>query len=126
MRKSILALLVWLCALALLNALAHIWPEAKEIEHFVGLAGTLIFWFGDFFFLRFPKGWDKADRSKFPDGATKPSPPEPPLGYHGPFWNKPSPEFLQKNAHPFTESQGRVALCLLLVPFGILAYLFLH
>jgi hypothetical protein len=43
-----------------------------------------------------------------------------------PFWNKPSPVFLQSEAQPFSEAQRWVVLFLMLVPFGMLIYLLLN
>lgn len=126
MWKPILALVIWLCALALLEALAQIWPEAKIIQQFVGFVGSMILWFSDFFFLRFPDDWKDADSTDTRNQSTKPPCPKPPLGYRGPFWNKPSPAFLQSNARSFSEAQSRVVMLLLLLPFGALVFMLLH
>ncbi len=50
----------------------------------------------------------------------------PPTPYSGPFWNKPSADFLQGRAHPFSEGQARFALVFLLIPFAALVYLLLR
>jgi hypothetical protein len=56
------------------------------------------------------------------DSKNRRNGPRPP----GPFWNKPSHAFLQHQARPFSETQTRIVLGLLLVPFGALAYLLLR
>ena len=48
---------------------------------------------------------------------------KPPLGYRGPFWNKPTVAYLEREARPFSLTQSRIAGLLLLAPFGLLFYL---
>jgi len=51
---------------------------------------------------------------------------EPPVGYTGPFWNKPSADYLEANAQPYSSEQRIAVWMFLLIPFAVLAYILLH
>ncbi len=47
-------------------------------------------------------------------------------GYTGPFWNKPSPAYLEARARESTTDPSLFAPFLLLIPFAVLFYLLLR
>jgi len=98
---------VWLCANALVDIFILKWPWqiALAEQLFIVLAWAF-------------EGRRKQDSENARE--------TPPLEYRGPFWNKPTVAYLEREAHPFSLTQSRIAGLLLLVPFGVLFYLLLH
>jgi hypothetical protein len=99
------------------------WPVPAAL-HFLAVL------FAYYLVLEFCGLWEfleKLPKQEPTDPAKKPFvKKEPPAGYTGPFWNKPSATFLQANAQPFTLRQEMMVYAALLTPFAVIVYLLLH
>jgi hypothetical protein len=74
-------------------------------------------------------GWKRlggmGQKPNTPKDSGKPKT-DPPRGYTGPFWNKPSGRYLESNAQAESGTFAFLCLFLLVVPFGALVYILLR
>jgi hypothetical protein len=49
-----------------------------------------------------------------------------PIGYTGPFWNKPRDSYLSANARPFSSRQEDIVYLLLIAVFAVFVFVLLH
>jgi hypothetical protein len=104
-----------------LSVLDKAWPALKPLELIAGVL-LVLFYYGALINRLFLKGSNNQPRPNLPP---RPTPPKP-IGYRGPFWNKPTTAYLEASAQPFSPTRSAVALFAMLIPFGIMAYMFLH